>query len=87
MVGYMAMLIQHVAGPRPRSGYDSAYALAAIAPVPLWLASLSLLIAEPAILFLAVRSGGVGGLDPADPTGSARCSISATKTAHMSPTW
>ena len=43
MVGYMAMLIQRMSLGRDHDpGYDSAYALAAIAPVPLWLASLSL---------------------------------------------
>lgn len=45
MVGYMGMLIQRMAQGRDHDpGYDSAYALAAIAPVPLWLASLSLLV-------------------------------------------
>lgn len=45
MVGYMAMLIQRMAlGREHDPGYDSAYALASIAPVPLWLASLSLLV-------------------------------------------
>ncbi|MBL8416996.1 MAG: DUF1282 family protein [Dechloromonas sp.] len=45
MVGYMAMLVQRMSLARDHDpGYDSAYALAAIAPVPLWLASLSLLV-------------------------------------------
>ena len=45
MVGYMAMLIQRMSLVRDHDpGYDSAYALAAIAPVPLWLASLALLV-------------------------------------------
>lgn len=45
MVGYMGMLIQRMAQGRDHDpGYDSAYALASIAPVPLWLASLSLLV-------------------------------------------
>lgn len=45
MVGYMAMLIQRMSMSRDHDpGYDSAYALAAIAPVPLWLASLALLV-------------------------------------------
>lgn len=44
MVGYMAMLIQRMAKARDHDpGYDGAYSLAAIAPVPLWLSSLSLL--------------------------------------------
>ena len=45
MVAYMAMLIQRMALARDHDpGYDSAYALAAIAPVPLWLSSLALLV-------------------------------------------
>jgi len=45
MVGYMAMLIQRLSMARDHDpGYDSAYALAAVAPVPLWLASVSLLV-------------------------------------------
>lgn len=45
MVPYMAMIIQRMAQGRDHDpGYDSAYALAAIAPVPLWLASLALLV-------------------------------------------
>ena len=45
MVGYMAMVIQRMAQGRDHDpGYDGAYALAAIAPVPLWLSSLSLLV-------------------------------------------
>jgi len=53
MVGYMAMLIQRMATARDHDpGYDSAYALAAIAPVPLWLSSLALLV--PSFGFAAV---------------------------------
>lgn len=45
MVSYMAMLIQRMAQARDHDpGHDGAYALAAIAPVPLWLSSLSLLV-------------------------------------------
>ena len=45
MVGYMAMLIQRMSLARDHDpGYDAAYALAAIAPVPLWIASLALLV-------------------------------------------
>jgi len=45
MVGYMAMLLQRISMSRDHDpGYDSAYALAAIAPAPLWLASLALLV-------------------------------------------
>jgi len=51
MVGYMAMLIQRMAIGRDHDpGYDGAYALAAIAPVPLWLSSLALLV--PNALFV-----------------------------------
>lgn len=58
MVTYMAMLIQRTAMARDHDpGYDSAYALAAIAPVPLWLGSLGLFIpslgANLAIMALA----------------------------------
>jgi hypothetical protein len=45
MVGFMAMLIQRMAMSRDHDpGYDGAYALAAIAPMPLWLGSLALLV-------------------------------------------
>lgn len=50
MVNYMAMLIQRMAKGRDHDpGYDGAYSLAAIAPVPLWLSSLSLLV--PSFVF------------------------------------
>lgn len=45
MVTFMAMVIQRLARARDHDpGYDGAYALAAIAPVPLWLCSLALLV-------------------------------------------
>lgn len=45
MVTFMAMLIQRMALARDHDpGYDGAYALAAIAPIPLWLGSLALLV-------------------------------------------
>lgn len=45
MVPYMAMLIRRMAQARDHDpGYDNAYALAAIAPIPLWLSSLALLV-------------------------------------------
>lgn len=45
MVGYMAMLIQRMAQGRDHDpGYDASYALAAIAPVPLWLSALSMVV-------------------------------------------
>lgn len=53
MVGYMAMLIQRMASGRDHDpGYDSAYALAAIAPVPLWLSSLALFV--PSLSFTVI---------------------------------
>lgn len=43
MVSFMAMLIQRMALAQDHDpGYENAYALAAIAPVPLWLSSLAL---------------------------------------------
>lgn len=45
MVAYMAMLIQRTALARDHDpGFDGAYALAAIAPLPLWLGSLAMLV-------------------------------------------
>ncbi|MFC5301014.1 YIP1 family protein [Azospira restricta] len=45
MVAYMAMFIQNMSLAHDHDpGYDGAYALAAIAPVPLWLSSLSMLV-------------------------------------------
>lgn len=45
MVSFMAMTIQRMAmGQDHDPGYESAYALAAIAPVPLWLSSLALFV-------------------------------------------
>jgi hypothetical protein len=45
MVAYMAMLVQRTALARDHDpGFDGAYALAAIAPLPLWLGSLALAV-------------------------------------------
>lgn len=45
MVSYMAMLIQRMSIARDHDpGYDGAYSLAAIAPTPLWLGSLAMLV-------------------------------------------
>lgn len=50
MINYMAMVIQREAIARDHDpGYDGAYSLAAIAPVPLWLGSLALLV--PSLVF------------------------------------
>lgn len=55
MVTYMAMLIQRTALARDHDpGYHGAYALAAIAPVPLWLSSLSLLVPNTGFVVAAV---------------------------------
>ena len=45
MVSFMAMVVQRLALARDHDpGFESAYALAAIAPVPLWLAPLALFV-------------------------------------------
>lgn len=45
LVTFMAMLIQRMALARDHDpGYDGAYALAAIAPVPLWIGSLAMFV-------------------------------------------
>jgi hypothetical protein len=55
MVNYMAMLIQRMSKARDHDpGYDGAYSLAAIAPVPLWLSSLSLLGANMGFAMVCV---------------------------------
>lgn len=56
MVSFMAMLIQRMAMSRDHDpGYESAYALAAIAPIPLWLSSLALFV--PSLGFNVVVVG------------------------------
>jgi hypothetical protein len=55
MVSFMAMLIQNIAADRDHDpGAESAYALAAIAPVPLWLSSLALFIPSLGVAVAAV---------------------------------
>ena len=50
MINYMAMVIQREAIARDHDpGYDGAYSLAAIAPIPLWIGSLAL--AVPSLVF------------------------------------
>lgn len=50
MVSFMAMLIQRMSMAHDHDpGYENAYALAAIAPVPLWLSSLALFV--PSLAF------------------------------------
>lgn len=56
MVSFMAMLIQRMAATQDHDpGYESAYSLAAIAPVPLWLSSLALFV--PSLAFNVVVVG------------------------------
>lgn len=63
MVGYMAMLIQRMALGRDHDpGYDGAYALAAIAPVPLWLSSLSLLVPSTGFVMATVMVAWVASI-------------------------
>ncbi|HQU79416.1 MAG TPA: YIP1 family protein [Azonexus sp.] len=88
MLGYMAMLIQRMSLVRDHDpGYDSAYALAAIAPVPLWLASLSLLV--PSLTFVvAIGAAAWVASILLIRHGSAPCSTSATKRLFTTlPTW
>lgn len=83
MVGYMAMLIQRMSMARDHDpGYDSAYALAAIAPVPLWLASLSLLVpSQPFVLAVGLVAWAVSILLIRHGVGTL-LHISDAKTAH-----
>lgn len=63
MVSYMAMIIERMALGRDHDpGYDSAYALAAIAPVPLWLSSLSLLVPSLGFAVFVVALAWVGSV-------------------------
>lgn len=56
MVSFMAMLIQRMASAQDHDpGYEAAYTLAAIAPVPLWLSSLALFV--PSLAFNVVLVG------------------------------
>lgn len=51
MVAYMAMFVRNVSLARDHDpGYDAAYSLAAIAPIPLWLSSLSLLVPSTGVV-------------------------------------
>ena len=61
MVAYMAMLVQRTALARDHDpGFDGAYALATIAPLPLWLGSLALAVPSQgfnvAVLVLALAA-------------------------------
>lgn len=57
MVSFMAMLIQRMAIAQDHDpGYENAYALAAIAPVPLWLSSLALFVPSLAVNIIVVAA-------------------------------
>jgi len=60
MVSFMAMLIQHMASDQDHDpGHENAYTLAAIAPIPLWLSSLALLVPSLAINVMVVAAAWV----------------------------
>lgn len=60
MVSFMAMLIQRMAISQDHDpGYENAYTLAAIAPVPLWLSSLALLVPSLTVNLLVVAAAWV----------------------------
>jgi hypothetical protein len=60
MVSFMAMLIQRMAINQDHDpGFESAYTLAAIAPVPLWLSSLALFVPSLAVNLLVVAAAWV----------------------------
>lgn len=63
MVSFMAMLIQRMAMNQDHDpGFESAYTLAAIAPVPLWLSSLALFIPSLAVNLLVVAVAWVASV-------------------------
>lgn len=63
MVSFMAMLIQEIAEALDvETAYQDAYALAAIAPVPLWLSSLALFVPSLGFNVLAVILAWVGSV-------------------------
>lgn len=83
MVGYMAMLIQRMSMSRDHDpGYDSAYALAAIAPVPLWLASLALLVPSTGFTVAVVLLAWVASIALIRHGVRPLLHISDEKTAH-----
>lgn len=60
MVSFMAMLIQRMTSDQDHDpGYDKAYTLAAIAPLPLWLSSLALFVPSLAFNVLVVAAAWV----------------------------
>ncbi len=57
MVSFMAMLIQRMTSDQDHDpGYEKAYTLAAIAPIPLWLSSLALFVPSLAVNLLIVAA-------------------------------
>jgi hypothetical protein len=60
MVSFMAMLIQRMtSGQDHDPGYENAYTLAAIAPIPLWLSSLALFVPSLTVNVLVVAAAWV----------------------------
>ena len=60
MVSFMAMLIQRMAIAQEHDpGYEAAYSLAAIAPVPLWLSSLALFVPSLSFNVMVVAAAWV----------------------------
>ena len=63
MVSFMAMMIQRMAMNQDHDpGFESAYTLAAIAPVPLWLSSLALFVPSLAFNLLVVAVAWVASV-------------------------
>lgn len=83
MVPYMAMIIERMAKSRGHEpGYDSAYALAAIAPVPLWLASLALLVPSQSFTLAVMVAAWVASIALIRHGVRPLLHISDEKTAH-----
>lgn len=63
MVSFMAMLIQRMSMAQDHDpGYENAYMLAAIAPVPLWLSSLALFVPAAWFSVIVVAAAWVASL-------------------------
>ncbi len=63
MVSFVAMLIQRMATAQDHDpGYEAAYSLAAIAPVPLWLSSLALFVPSLSFNVMVVAAAWVASV-------------------------
>lgn len=63
MVSFMATIIQRMSMARDHDpGYENAYVLAAIAPVPLWLSSLALFVPSLAFNLIVVAAAWVASV-------------------------